>query len=96
MARGLSQDQLAELVGCSKMQISGLERGKPKLDVDWMRRLAEPLGVLPADLLSDDDNPWRLNTAERQLLTRYRNADDGQQAQIAQVAEVLAPFKQRA
>lgn len=95
LALGFNQERLAALVGCSKMQISGLERGKPKLDVDWMRRIAPPLRCTPADLLKAEDNPWQLSAAERDLLLRYRAADASRKEDLDRVADALVPFKSK-
>lgn len=90
---GMSQEELAGLVGCSKMQISGLERGKPKLDLHWMQRVSAPLGVAPADLLLTADNP---NAAqdddERRLLELYRATPDSMRPQLLGVSEAMAGF----
>ena len=94
-AAGLSQEELGFRVGVSKMQISGMERGKRELSLGMMRRLAEALDVSPADLLCDEDNPMRLASEERVLLSRYRAADPDQQRNIERVTEALVPFNQR-
>ncbi|KAL5684525.1 hypothetical protein EMGR_006551 [Emarellia grisea] len=94
-AAKLSQEELGFRVGVSKMQISGMERGKRELSLGMMRRLAEALDVSPADLLCDEDNPMRLATDERALLSRYRAADPEQQRNIERVTEALVPFNQR-
>jgi len=93
LAKGWSQDRLAEEVGCSKMQISGLERGRPKLDLEWMRRLAVPLGVTPADLLPVDDNPRALSEEEWALIQQFRAGDDRGRDELQRVADVLLPFR---
>lgn len=93
LAKGWSQDRLAEEVGCSKMQISGLERGRPKLDLEWMRRLAAPLGVTPADLLPVDDNPRALSEEEWALIQQFRAGDDRGRDELQRVADVLLPFR---
>jgi transcriptional regulator with XRE-family HTH domain len=94
MARGMSQEELAGLVGCSKMQISGLERGKPRLDVLWMQRLAAPMGVAPADLLLAADNPHATQTvAEKELLALYRAAPEEMRSQFLRVGQALAGFQ---
>ncbi|QUM73322.1 helix-turn-helix transcriptional regulator [Sphingopyxis granuli] len=93
LAKGWSQDRLAEEVGCSKMQISGLERGKPKLDLEWMRRLAAPLGVTPADLLPVEDNPRALSEDEWALIQQYRGADARGRDELQRVADVLLLFR---
>ncbi|MDD5585610.1 MAG: S24 family peptidase [Alphaproteobacteria bacterium] len=51
LARGLSLQQLAEAAGTSKSQIDKLEKGVRRLTVDWMVRLAKPLGCDPRDLI---------------------------------------------
>jgi phage repressor protein C with HTH and peptisase S24 domain len=56
-ARGLTLEQLAEAAGTSHQQILRLERGERRLTVDWMVRLAPPLGVEPKDLLPDGAAP---------------------------------------
>lgn len=93
LAKNWSQQRLADEVGCSKMQISGLERGAPKLDLEWMRRLAGPLGVTPADLLPIDDNPRALSEEEWALIQQYRAGDDRGRDELQRVADVLLPFR---
>jgi len=95
MARGWSQDQLAARVGCSKPQISDLERGNRGLDLDWMRRLADALGVLPAHLLSDHDNPERLTDEERALIWRYRDMPAGEREMLERVADVRPAYREQ-
>jgi transcriptional regulator with XRE-family HTH domain len=93
VGRNWSQDQLADEVGCAKAQISDLERGNRGLTVDWMRRLADALGVTPADLLSREDNPLLLDDTERELIQRYRSAAADQQQNLKRVAEALLPYR---
>ncbi len=50
--KGWSLQQLAEATGTSKSQIDKLEKGQRRLSVDWMVRLAKPLGCDPRDLLA--------------------------------------------
>ena len=53
-ARGLTQAQLAELVGTTGQQMGRLEAGARKLTVEWMQLLAPALGVNMADLMVRD------------------------------------------
>lgn len=92
-ARGWSLEALAQKVGCSKVQISELERGLIQLTVDWMRRIAEPLGVTPAELLAPSDNPLMLSETERGLIERYRSATPDQQQSLERVTEALIPYR---
>lgn len=49
--RGLTLEQLAEKVGTSHTQISRLEHGKRRLDINWMQRVAKALVCQPQDLM---------------------------------------------
>src|SRR5689334_15650897 len=50
-ARGLSQQKLADLVGCGQGDIAKLESGAKRSTIDWLVRIAPHLGVEPKDLL---------------------------------------------
>lgn len=91
--RDWSQDHLATIVGCSKIQVSELERGLKPLTVQWMRKIGEALEVPPGELLSRDDNPLILTEEEQRLLERYRSATPENRAGIASVAETLSGYK---
>ncbi len=54
--RGWSLQQLAEASGTSKSQIDKLEKGARRLTVDWMVRLAKPLGCDPRDLMEQAED----------------------------------------
>ncbi|MEV4934401.1 helix-turn-helix domain-containing protein [Sphingobium sp. LSP13-1-1.1] len=90
--RGLSQQELGEMIGCSKMHVSGMERGVREVTLTWMQRIADALGVDPSDVMNEDDNPLRLTPDERRLIERYRSADDAAKQNIQRVTEALSPF----
>jgi transcriptional regulator with XRE-family HTH domain len=50
-ARGLTQEELADLVSTSPQQIARLEKGQRKLTDEWMGRLAPALKVRKSELL---------------------------------------------
>lgn len=50
--RGISGQQLAELIGSTQPQVHRLETGKLRLKVDQMGVIAQALGVAPQDLLA--------------------------------------------
>jgi len=52
--RGLTMDELAEAANTTSSQISKLEKGKRKLSLDWMARLAKALNCHPAELINWD------------------------------------------
>lgn len=95
MRAGKSQQALADAIGVSKMTISDLERGNVRLDVEYMKKIARYFGIDPADLLSEEDNPWALSEEERELIERYRSASDAQREQVQRVAEVIVPWRGR-
>ena len=90
-AAGLSQEELAFRIGVSKMQISGMERGKRELTLTMMRKLADALGVDTVDILGRGDNPTLLDEGARRLVTSYNRAPADQRDNITRVAEALAP-----
>lgn len=89
---GLSQAELARIVGISQPAISQIENDTRPLTIDWMRSLARIFGVTAADILCDHDNPHRLSDEEQALLDNFRAADEAQRALIGRVAEPLQPF----
>lgn len=89
----LSQEALGNLIGTSKMTISDLEKGNMALTQDYMRRIANALGVMPADLLPVTDNPDSLTAEERKLIAQLRAATDEQREQVHKVADVIAPYR---
>lgn len=93
-ARKWSQQELADRAGCSKMHVSGIERGKREFSLQMMRRFADVFGVSPADLLSQEDNPDRLSSEERELIEHYRSAKPEGQVSIQRVADAMVPFKE--
>ncbi|ARS27632.1 hypothetical protein KC8_10040 [Sphingomonas sp. KC8] len=93
LAANLSQQKVGDAIGVSKVTISELELGKMSLTVDYMRRIAPVLGVTPAELLLASDNPHLAQADERDLLERYRAADDAQREQIQRVTEALMPYR---
>lgn len=90
---GLSQSELAAYAGISQPAISQLGNDTRSLTLDWMRTIVHILGVLPADLPGNEDNPYRLSSEEQLLLDHFRAADPAQRALIERVAEPLADFR---
>lgn len=52
LQRGWTMQRLAEATGTTRAQIDKLERGTRRLTVDWMVRLAKPLGCDPRSLMN--------------------------------------------
>lgn len=56
-ARGMSQQDLADLMGCGQSDIAKLETGAKRSTLDWMVRIAPHLGVGPKDLMPPEPGP---------------------------------------
>lgn len=52
LAKGLTQEQAAELTGVSQQYISGLEQGRRNPTVLTLHELTGPLNAQPIDLLT--------------------------------------------
>lgn len=53
LARGWSQEDLAEASGLHRTYIGSLERGQRNVALDNLWRLADTLGVSPGELMPD-------------------------------------------
>ena len=70
-------DKLAELVGSSNQQISQLETGRRRLNIDWLERLAVVFDCNPLEIITDGS--LAENDRERELLKLIRKLSDLQQ-----------------
>ena len=55
LAKGISQEELADLSGLHRTYIGSVERGERNLSLINIWRLAGALGCSPADLFADDN-----------------------------------------
>ena len=55
LARGLSQEAFADVVGVHRTYMGGLERGERNLTLRSVERIAAQLGAEPLALLQPDD-----------------------------------------
>lgn len=51
VARALSQEAFADVLGVHRTYMGGLERGERNLTLKSLERIAERLGILPLELL---------------------------------------------
>lgn len=89
----VSQKALALATGVTQGAISNLENGKRALTVEWMRAFARALGCAPADLLDEQDNPYRLQDDEREFVRIYRAASAEDKEKLQRVTEALVGYR---
>lgn len=87
-ARGLTLKRLAERVGTSDQQISHLEKGRRRLTVEWMERIAMALDCHPFDLLGEGTHPR--TERERAMLELFRGLSEEQQEAFLKATAALA------
>jgi len=51
LKQGLSQEQLAQLIGVDQSQISRMERGEASITLGTLGKIADALGVKTTDLI---------------------------------------------
>lgn len=90
--RGLTQAQLAAVVGTEGSVISLLESGDRRLSDKWLRRLAPVLGTTPGFLL--DYNPGQTSVALRDVIALIPKAD--RPHEVALLAREIAETEQAA
>ena len=95
-ALGISQAELARRANVTPSALNKVELGTRGLDQDWMRRLAPHLGVAPADLLPEEDNPFGLSPEERDLINRLRSANKSTRQTFDRVAAAMLPDEDKA
>lgn len=90
-ARGLTQEDLAEMIERSVDAVSNIERGVSLAGYDTLERLAEGLGVPVAEFFTEPEpgRAKRTETMER-LVDAARTLDDESLAKAATIVEVLA------
>jgi transcriptional regulator with XRE-family HTH domain len=86
---GLSQAQLAELVGTTQAEISRLETGERRLTVDWMARIARALMLRPSDLLPTAAVP-EVEAQEVELLGNFRAMSEPGRTALIDLSRLLA------
>lgn len=78
--RGLSQKELADLIGVSNSRVSNWEQGINRPNADIISDLCKALDVSPSKLLGIQISTDSLNEQERKLISAYRNKPELQEA----------------
>lgn len=85
--RGLTLEQLAELVGSNNQTIGRYERGERSVTIDVLLQLAPALGCKPADLLPDPESI--LSDEERRLIRASAELSPEDRAVLLRIAQTL-------
>lgn len=86
--QGLTQTQLAELVGTSQSTISQIEAGDRNPSYKMLRQLASALKVTVGYILGEEEI-GDLNPEEEAHFREYRGLSDGARRQLRQYAQFL-------
>lgn len=84
--RGMTQEELAELVGVGTKHISVLERGLKIPKVETIMLLSEALRVTPNDLLLDMGNYEELYPA---ICSKLASLEPEKQEKVSKILETL-------
>lgn len=82
--RGLTQQELADLVGTNANMIGYLENGERGLSAKWLRRLAPALDTTSGMLLDHDPR-----TLDSDVIDIWTRASDRERRQISDIAKTL-------
>ncbi len=77
---GISQKELAGMIGVSNSRISNWEQGINRPDADILAELCRVLNVSPSELLDVRLAPEDLNEQERRVIMAYRAKTELQNA----------------
>ncbi|MCR4851773.1 MAG: helix-turn-helix domain-containing protein [Lachnospiraceae bacterium] len=86
--KGLTQDILAELVGCNTSHISNIENNYTKLSLNVLLAISNALDV-SIDYLLHDQYHEDISALENELLRTIRNFDDDKKVKLLKIAEIL-------
>lgn len=75
-AKGLTQEQFADIVGISQSYISDLEKGKKDIDFGLAARFAKVLGVKPYEIMPKEWQPDELSEEEKEFLRLFRKSKE--------------------
>lgn len=88
--RGLTQTQLADVIGTSQPHISRIERGDDGPPLKMFKQIADALGVTLSDLFAENRGP-----AEMMLLETFRSLPPERQRGWLDMARIALADVQR-
>jgi len=78
--KGISQTELAQMLGIKNNRVSNWEQGHNRPDADILTKLCYVLDVSPSELLGVQLTDNELSEQERKVVAAYRAKPDLQQA----------------
>ena len=78
--RGLTQEQLADMINVSKGRISNWEQGINRPDADILASMCKALNVSPSELLDVHLSDEEYTDHERKVIEAYRSKPDMQKS----------------
>ena len=87
-SKGLTQEELAELMGINSKYLSSIERGKENPTLNTVLKLAESLDVNPNEIFKDIkiENPQKI---KRRINTLLKKADEDQLQGIYKILTMI-------
>ena len=91
LKKGISQKELANLIGKSKNVISNWENGRNKPDADQIELLCSILNIPVCDIFKqkEESPPMELSEDEQRLIASYRKLSHDNQLKIAGIIEFM-------
>lgn len=86
--RGLTQDNLAEMVGCNTSHISNIENSYTKLSLNVLLAIANSLNTSVDYLLCNQVNDTS-SALNKEILRVLQNCDDGKKERILKMIELM-------
>ena len=87
-SRGLTQDTLADLVGCNTSHISNIENNHTMVSLNVLLSIANALNTSIDFLLSDQYTNSTL-AMDNEILRALRNCDNQKKEKILKIIEIL-------
>lgn len=87
--RGLTQENLAELVGCNTSHISNIENNYTKLSLNVLLAIANALGVSIDYLLANQLNSTS-SILSQEILSKLTNCNDADKEKIIKIIDIFS------
>lgn len=88
ISKGLTQDNLAELVSCNTSHISNIENNHTKVSLNVLLAIANALNTSIDYLLSDQYENSSL-ALDNEILRVLANCDNGKKEKILKIIEII-------